>query len=498
MNSDNGILMADGTAYEPEYGFEGGAIGGRRLGYWGLNSSGPNALIRCSLQALRSRCHALIRSNPIISGTFDSLVSDVVGSGLIPSFKMFDNDEELKEEWNEWVLDCDYDGVNDFYGLQSLVFRSMVTSGECFVLYYTGKNPYGEYILKVRLIESDQVPDSLNMLLPNGNIIVMGIEFNRRGRRVAYHMYKTHPQDDERHDSLITERILASRVAHIYRPLRPGQIRGYPLIASVIVKAKDIDEAVDAELMRRKTTAMFGGFIESDYNANNRKLLGSKPPGIKDPDNNMIAMEPATFVELDPGQRVTLSSPKDVSGSYNDWMSTQHGDLARGLNVLKEVLTGDYSGVTFSSVRTALQNIRRLYRTYQTQNIIHQFCRPTVTRKFEMGVKFDLLNVSEKDMSTRKYRTIRWQADAWDYIKPTEDIATKVTAIRAGLATRDTALATMPGGYDSSMIDSENAKLQDRSSELGLVYDSNAKQATQYGQLSEYEKAEAEGDKDDE
>ena len=58
-----------------------------------------------------------------------------------------------------------------------------------------------------------------------------------------------------------TVRVPAADVLHIYRPIDAGQIRGLPHIAPAMVRLFLLDQYDDAELDRKKTAAMFAGFI---------------------------------------------------------------------------------------------------------------------------------------------------------------------------------------------------------------------------------------------
>jgi capsid protein len=98
---------------------------------------------------------------------------------------------------------------------------------------------------------------------PNGNHIRCGIEFDLIGRRVAYHFRRRHPGDstDQRVAVPDTVRVPAEEVLHIYRPIDAGQIRGLPHVAPAMVRLFLLDQYDDAELDRKKTAAMFAGFI---------------------------------------------------------------------------------------------------------------------------------------------------------------------------------------------------------------------------------------------
>ena len=61
----------------------------------------------------------------------------------------------------------------------------------------------------------------------NGNAIRQGIEFDRIGRRVAYHFLRRHPGDST-DPGLAGEmvRVPASEVIHVIDPVEGGQLRG--------------------------------------------------------------------------------------------------------------------------------------------------------------------------------------------------------------------------------------------------------------------------------
>ena len=92
---------------------------------------------------------------------------------------------------------ADADGVLNFYGLQSLAGRGLESGEVCIRRRMRSRGTDGlPGPLHIQLIEADQVP----MLdaetypgLPVGNVIRSGIEFDRRGRRLAYWMLRLPP-----------------------------------------------------------------------------------------------------------------------------------------------------------------------------------------------------------------------------------------------------------------------------------------------------------------
>ena len=86
---------------------------GRRMSYWGLSSAGPNNSLYSSLNSLRSRSRELVRNDPQIDGGMDTLVANIVGTGITPRWQLKDTGlkKEIQELWNDWVKECDANGI---------------------------------------------------------------------------------------------------------------------------------------------------------------------------------------------------------------------------------------------------------------------------------------------------------------------------------------------------------------------------------------------------
>ena len=67
-----------------------GAGTGRRMSNWGLSSTGPNTALFSSLNSLRSRSRELVRNDPQIDGGMDTLVANIVGTGIAPRWQVED------------------------------------------------------------------------------------------------------------------------------------------------------------------------------------------------------------------------------------------------------------------------------------------------------------------------------------------------------------------------------------------------------------------------
>lgn len=170
--------------------YEGASIR-RRTSNWNAPSSDADAALRASLSHLRNRSRDLVRNNPIAKGGIDVLTDEIVGEGIIGTIKHPDKktSERLNKMFREWAesKQPDFNGQNTLYGLQRLVVRSALEGGETVVRSLAKRTGFP---LEFQLMEGDHLPLYDNKELESGGKIRQGIEYNERGKRVAYHLYK--------------------------------------------------------------------------------------------------------------------------------------------------------------------------------------------------------------------------------------------------------------------------------------------------------------------
>ncbi len=469
--------------------FEGAATG-RRMNTWGTSTVGPNISLYSSLNRLRSRSRELIRNNPLVQGGVDSYVANAISTGIFPRWQLADPilKKDIQELWDEFVMKADYYGACSFYGLQALVFNGLIDAGEILSRKVVRSASAGLPVpLQIQLIEADHLDETYNTLAPNGNEIRMGIELDRENRRAAYWLWSEHPGE-----AFLTSRNPAQRISipareidHVYRPVRAGQMRGRPWLASIIVKIHEYDQYDDAELVRKKTAAMFGGFIEEDAAQMDAASYFGKR---RDPDSenrDVIALEPGTFPVLPSGKKVHFSEPADVGVTYEQWTRQQLRQIATGMGVTYEQLTGDLSGVNYSSIRAGLLEFRRRVQQLQFEIMIFQFCQPAAEAFLDAAVLSGALPIRDYVRNRRKYLKIRWRPDGWPWVDPVKDQLAEQMAVRNGFKSRAQVVAERGG--DVETVDREIAEDNARADSLGLVYDSDPRNMTKSGVVQKVE-----------
>ena len=197
-----------------------GAGGGRRLRHAGEMPLPLAAQI--ARMPLARRARYLVESNGFAAAGVAAWESALVGSGIKPqsAHPVPEVRAKINAAFNEWTRRADADGLLDFYGLQSVVARRLVTDGEVFSVFMHAD---GELLL--RMMDGEQVNGAYHAELAYGSRVVAGIEFDQNGKRVAIHAWKQRPGLPVA-INLELIRIPIADVCQVFKPETPGQVRG--------------------------------------------------------------------------------------------------------------------------------------------------------------------------------------------------------------------------------------------------------------------------------
>ncbi|MBL0422589.1 phage portal protein [Ramlibacter sp. AW1] len=464
---------------------------GRRSLAWTPGNPGAVAALLATNTELRSKSRDLVRRNAWAQAGIEAFVANAVGTGIKP--QSLSSDERFKTEvqalWRDWTEEADAAGQTDFYGLQALACRAMLEGGECLIRLRPRRPEDGLVVpLQLQVLEPEHLPMHLNTDLESGNAVRSGIEFDALGRRVAYHLYRSHPDDGRLapmsgQGGLETVRVDAREIIHLYRVLRPGQIRGEPWLSRALVKLNELDQYDDAELVRKKTAAMFAGFVTRQNPEDN--LMGE---GAADATGAALAgLEPGTMQILEPGEDIKFSDPADVGGSYAEFLRTQFRAVAAALGITYEQLTGDLTGVNYSSIRAGLLEFRRRCEVIQHSVLVHQLCRPVWAAWMKQAVLAGAIEAPGFARGSaarrRQYLQVKWIPQGWQWVDPQKEFKAMLTAIRAGVMSRSEAISA--NGYDAEDVDREIAADNARADALGLIFDSDPRRTSRSGDSSE-------------
>jgi len=439
-----------------------GADIGRRTEKWNTSHSSQNAENKISLFRLRNRSRDLIRNEPYARRAAQAIVSNTIGEGIIAKAqaKTAGRANKFQSEWLSWSesLDCDHDGTNNFYGLQALVWHTVFESGEVLIRRVKRSSGFGMDIpMQLQILEPDFIDTVRDgQIFDNGNFTIQGVEFDKLGRRVAYWLFPRHPGDIfgiQDIKGLISQRVPAEEIIHLFRTERPGQVRGIPWLAPIMLKLKDLGDYSDFTLMRQKVSACFTSFVTS---ADAYDLTsGTTPSAIPE------KLEPGSSVALPPGTSIEFANPPS-SGDFSQFSNAQLRSIASGIGITFETLTNDYSQVNFSSGRMGWIEFQRNIDVWRRHVMIPRFCIP-VWRWFTEAATLAGYG-SDKVVAT-------WTAPRREMIDPVKETEATKSQVRSGLISLSEAIRQ--NGYQPDEVLEEIASDNKKTDVLKLTLDTD-------------------------
>lgn len=464
-------------------GIEAGRMG-RRLGSWVPSRVHVNTLINQSGPNTLARARFLARNNGYAYSAVECFASNLIGAGITPSWKSPLADEagdnaaaaaakqkkDVHALWARWTDEADAEGVTDFYGLQKRIARELFIAGEVFVRLRPRYLSDGLSIpLQLEILPSEQLPLWLSMPLDNGNWIRQGIEFDKIGRRVAYHFWRVNPGDITLSPKFGERvRVPASQIIHVFDPLEGGQIRGLSRLTPAIITLWMLDLYDDAELERKKTAALFSVFItrpdpDGEFFDKDKQIAAADNDGVAG-----VKLEPGSAHVLLPGEGVTVATPADSGNSYEPFQYRTLTRVCAALGLPYSGVTGDKSKSNYGNERSAMIDARRRAETIQHGVIVYQLCRAVFRAFLDSAHIAGVLDFDGYADNPQDYLQMNWIPPRWMWIDPLKDRQAEILAVNAGFKARSQVIEEE--GYDAAEVDQRIADDKDRADRLGLNF----------------------------
>lgn len=441
-------------------GYFGGSKGRRpALNNWNPGVSDADGDIAPDLTDLRAYSRDLARTSALAGGAINTVVTNVVGTGLAmqpdPDVEFLGIDEDASKKWinaaaREWRLwaestDCDLTRSQNLYGLQSLVFRSTLESGDVFII-PTMSGRGDPYRLALQVIEADRVcnPD----WKADTDRLVQGVEIDDNGAPIAYHVASRHPGSRQRAGMKWT-RIPAfsaggrRNMLHIFDRRRPGQTRGVPYLASVIEPLKQLTRYSEAEISAAVISAAFAVFVKMDaesfgslfsdddadtYLKSATKWDGSVPVASMD--------APGKAVNLLPGESIEAPALGRPNAQFDPFVMSVLRQIGVGLELPFEVLVKHFTA-SYSAARAALLDAWRFFRG-RRDFLATSFCQPVHGYWLDEAVSLGRIRAPGyfSDPAWRRaWGAAVWTGDGPGSIDPMKEVNAAVERIDAGIST---------------------------------------------------------------
>jgi lambda family phage portal protein len=431
----------------------------RRTDNWFATNKGPNADLRLALQRIIARHQDLVDSDPWASKAIAVVCNNWVGDGIIGA--PVGASRRFADGFREWAegTDCDWSGQHNFYGLQSLIARTVAVRGSCLVRRRMDESllARGLMPLQLQLLE----PDHLDFSKDDGARIRFGKQYAENGKLEGYWLRRAHPGESDWTAQSIQQSDFVPReeICHVYDVRRPGQATGVPFGVAALLKLRDVSDRDAAQLLKDKLAACFMAFVtdaDADALTAGTELLDTLEPGV--------------IEQLPPGKSITFAQPP-TSGDYVSNQKFHLLSIAQAYEITYEALTGDLGNVNFSSGRMGWMEMRRAVARWRWGIMIPQLLNPVAAWYRETAAVIGGGRVASR---------FEWTPPITWLVDPAREIPAYVNAVRAGFMSLSEIQRML--GYVPETVIAELGADMKRARAAGLVLDVDVARVSLAGQ----------------
>lgn len=324
---------------------------------------------------LQSRCHYMVRNNPIASAARDKTVT--AGGCLTVKWQKPDGSKHtlMDELWEEVFYgtgdaSINYDGKGDGDTLQAINRHERFTSGEALnrmLISRTG-NP-NRIPLKIQGINSEYL-----------DITYRGYDGKDDWKRTRYgltfdkatnskpEVYNFLPENyygvaptDHQFERI---KVPAKNILHIFERKRQGQWRGVPYLACCLIPLYELEDLATATVRTQTQASSVSWIVHKVPQAATLDPVGTATFGGRlspqDTAKQLAFATPAGTVQyVENGGELQLVQSRDIGQNLVALLKEEYQKIAAALGIPYYKLTGDTSGLDFSSLRGILTEQRQ-------------------------------------------------------------------------------------------------------------------------------------------
>lgn len=448
------------------YGSHGASSTLNALAGWITDPGNAEDSIDLYSSTLRKRARDLYEGGGLARSGPQTLKTSVVAWGIIPkpkidgeALKMTEQKKEEAErqiarEFKLWANNamCDAERQQNFYGLQQLAFLSMLMSGDVFALFGMKPNKRTPYQTTVRLLESDRIctpdssGDSTSQDLDNGGRIIDGVEINKEGEVVRYHVSSRSPLASTDGSELTWTAIDAfgsntglPNMLHIMTYERPEQRRGVPFVSAEIESLKQFSRYMNSELAANVVSAMLTCFITSQEDDGHFGMEDAvnEEDKVSEDDLN-LELAPGAIYSLPPGKDIKEVNPLRSNAQFESFVNTTITMIAASMGIPKEVILKKYES-NYTAARAALLDFWRSVRVYRT-SFVNQFCQPIYEQWLSEAVaagRIDAPGFFDDPIIRQAWCECIWMGASMGHVDPLKEVNAAEARIRNNISTQE-------------------------------------------------------------
>jgi len=177
--------------------------------------------------------------------------------------------------------------------------------------------------------------------------------------------------------------------------------------------------------------------------------------------------------------KVVVDNPQALGG-YREYKTTELEEIAAGLGLPYELMTGDLSKVNYSSWRGGQLGFRNTIENYRWLTLIPMFCMPVRRRVIDTLVLLGKIPARVVDDPAINLYATQWTAPRFESVDPVKDAEAALKDIRMGRITWFEAV--LANGYDPNAQLAQIALFNKRVDKFEIILDCDPRNTTLRGQ----------------
>lgn len=367
---------------------------------WAVSMGSADSDTLPYMDPLRWQARDLDRNNPLASGALDTIIENVVATGLRPQANIDRSilgltDEEASKWQTEaerfffmWAdsKDSDVTRGGTFWETQAMVLINTMLSGDIFTVRRFKERTGSIFGTCLQLVEADRCMTPPGKEVDN---VFGGVEVDADGEAKRFHFLKDHPGNVFNRAVNAGEYTAinaydANGVAlclHHMARRRPDQKRGVSLFAPVMEQFKQLGRYTEAELTAAVVSGMFSVFVKTDLPNTGSSFLPGNIPGQVGGTNytpsgtGLTQLQSGAIVDLAPGEDVTFANPNRPNTAFEPFTDAIYKHIGVGLGLPKEVMLKNFVS-SYSASRAAIMEAWKMFRR-RRQWLVSSLCAPS-------------------------------------------------------------------------------------------------------------------------
>ena len=375
----------------------------------------------------------LYAKNSWAVGAINSITGNVIGRGMKPESEIViqsraskgqpatAQNDQVEAAFTTWARGADLSGKKSFQSLQRQIYRERWIAGEVFVRRHLIED---RFIQRKKIgLALEVVPGEMLSDLTQDNI-KQGIELDKNNAPIAYHFLKSEGSFED------PIRVDAEDVIHIFKPHRPGALRGLSPMAVVANSFEALRRYLNHELTRAAISSAFVALHKTGGKGIRGLATGNAADRTDASGNTLLQILDGGGMLLEGGPQDSLESvsPAIQSTAFDPFVQLVLRSIATGLGISYELMARDFRRTNFSSARQSNLEDRRQWEPEQ-----QEFTDEFLLKVWDWFIDAAKLAGITPFTSSRAEWPVSWTPQGWLWIDPVKEAMALEKAIQIGV-----------------------------------------------------------------